>query len=282
MDYTRFSFRAVVDWLEIAITTVAPTNAPTIRRKGALCYVTPIDAGAGGAATRFCFRIYDPDSWAGIRGIIAEIEQATPFAMPPTVTGMEISFDAYSNGATLNELAALAADFCRFNTAAISNNRRIAGRWRGDTEGLPGQAYARRKVAAGRVIAIGDKTAPISQRIYFKTTDHNGQSIPDADYRARIEVTLQGKALPMTTLDDGEGYSFEGLAAFFKFRALKDGLDPTAKAAAEYPARIGERGERKRREGGTRLYAKGTRADTPLNRKAYDALRELSRRMAKP
>lgn len=150
----------------------------------------------------------------------------------------------------------------------------------GDTEGLPSQAYARRKIAAGRVIAIGNKTDPTSQRIYFKTTDHNGKPIEDTrEHRARIEVTLQGEALPMTTLEDWEGYSFKGLAEFFKFRVLKDGLDPTIKAAAEYPARIGKREKRNRREGGTRLYAKQTRADTALNRKAYDALRELTRRM---
>lgn len=280
MDYTRFRFRAVVDWLEIETTTAKPTNAPTIRRKGALCYVTPIDAVAGGAASRFRFRIYDPENWNSVRQIIAEIEHATPLATPPTVTAIEVSFDAYGKGATRDELAALAADFGRFNTAAISDNRRIAGRWKGDTEGLLSQAYARRRIAAGRVVAIGNKTDPISQRIYFKTTDHNGQAMSASNYRARIEVTLQGEALPMTALDDWAGYSFERLADFFKFRTLKDGLDPITRAAAEYSARIGERKTRNRREGGTRIYAKSTRADTALNRKAYDALRELTRRMA--
>lgn len=281
MDYTLFRFKAVVDWVEIEITTTTPTNFTTIRRKGRLCYVAPLNASSGGAASRFRFRIYDPDSWAGIRQIVAEIERSKPFSTLPKVTGIEVSFDAYSKGATSDQLATLAADFARFNSAAISDNKRIAGRWKGDTEGIPNQATMRRKVAAGREVVIGDRDDPITQRAYFKTTDHNGQPIPNqSDHRARIEVTLQGDAMPITTLDECDGYRFEGLAEFFKFRTLKDGLDPVEKAAADSLPRIGKRGERNRREGGTRLYAKPTRADTALNRKAYDALRELTRRMS--
>lgn len=282
LDYSRFRFRAVVDWLEVEITTGKPTNAQTVRRKGSLCYVTPVEVSAGGATTRFRFRLYDPDQWSDIAATLTKLEQEFPFSAPPMVSGIEVSFDAYANGASTDELAELTANFYKFNSMPVSTNRRIAGRWKGDTEGIAGHKHTVRKTDEGRVIAIGNKSDPISQRIYFKTVDNNGQALPDEQHRARIEVTLQGDAVPLTALEDWHDFKFTTLAGYFKFRQLKDQLDPYARTGAECLDQIGERRKRSRKGGGTRLYAKVTQADTALNRKAYDALRELSRRMGKP
>lgn len=72
IDYSRFRFRAVVDWIEIEILTERHTNFQTVQEKlrvilglpeGKDPYVQALEKGAGGRATVFRFRIYDPKNW---------------------------------------------------------------------------------------------------------------------------------------------------------------------------------------------------------------------------
>ncbi len=279
MPYSRFRFKAVVDWIELEIQTVKATNFQTLRRGSGVNFVESQDAGGGGAAKVFRFRIQDPGRWSDVEDVLSRLP---PLAIAPKVTGIEIALDAYSEDSSRERLAELAAHFAKYNTAPASTNRRFSGRWKGDVEPFRHIAGNTRKLQAGRVINVGNKGDPRSQRIYVKTTDNNAQPLPDSGCRARFENTFQGAGLTAnrlpTLLHDWGCFRFESLSAFYAFRTLKDGLDPIVAVAMEAHPQVGERKKINRKEGGTRLHPKPTRADSLLNELARDALRKLSLR----
>ena len=200
------------------------------------------------------------------------------------MTAIEISFDAYSKGASRDELAELAARFHKYQTYPVSGNRRFSGRWRGDVDGLSACDRTRRMISQGRVINIGNKTDVQSQRIYYKTTDDGGRPLPDSQHRARIEITLKEVIPPVQIFRECSQMRFESHSRFFRFRMLKDDLDPITRIAAERADQIGERKQRWRAKkdqtgySGDRLYSLATQADVALNNHARNALRNLSQR----
>ncbi len=292
-NYSNFKFMAVVDWIELEIQTATPTKFWRIRKAiKELPFVTPCDPVTGDAFPR-CFsntpttlfrtRVQDPYCWLDVIKKSKEIAENFPLAAIPKVIAIEIAFDAYSKGASREELAELTARFHKYQTHPVSGNRRFSGRWKGDVEGLTAFDRTRRMISQGRVINIGNKTDIQSQRIYFKTTD-KGKLLPDFQHRARIEVTLKKVLPPVQIFSECTKMSFESYSRFFQFRTLKDGLDPITRIAAERTDQIGERKQRwrakKDRTGysGDRLYSVATQADVALNNYARYALRELSRR----
>jgi hypothetical protein len=146
---------------------------------------------------------------------------------------------------------------------------------------------ARRMLAGGREIIIGNKTDELSQRIYFKTTDKGGVPLEDEDmHRARVEITVQGGALPFKSWGEWASFRFErkenNLSRFFTFRKDRNlnSLSPLHRIILERRPQIGERKEqrRSRKGGGQRLYNSETVADIELNKRARGALRNLSGR----
>lgn len=134
-----------------------------------------------------------------------------------------------------------------------------------------------RHIHEGWQLGIGNRSDDYYQHIYFKTKDKGGElALDPKDYRARIEITLQGAALPLQPLDAWEGFRFESLTDWFRFRKMKDDLTPTEKQYADRMVQIGEKAIRNRAGGGTRLHGKMTRADVLLNDRAKGALRRLS------
>jgi hypothetical protein len=280
MDYSRFRFKAVVDWIEIEIQTAKPTNFHTLRRIGTLPHVRAQNEGPGGAATIFRFEVYDPDSWHDIILSISKLEAEYAFSAAPIVTGIEIAFDAYSKGeATADELCELTASYYRNMTLPVSSNRRLYRDFKGSGKAIPRQFPALiRDISEGWQIGIGDKKAAQYQHLYFKTVDYNGKELPKAKHRARIEITLRGNELP-SSIEEWREKDFTKVSRFFKFRKPKDNLDSFTQVIVGAVPQIGERKERKRKEGGgVRLYHKPTQADKVLNEKASQALRNLTSR----
>lgn len=285
MNYARFRFLAVVDWIELEIQTMKPTNAGAMRRHGELSYATPRDAGDGGAATIFRFKLYDPESWHEVTTKLQAIADAHPLATPPKVTAIEISFDAYSSGASHEEMSELTARFYKYMTHPVSANRRLYHELKGGVKAMPLQFDSLvRHVGEGWQIGIGNKTDDHYQHAYLKTTDKGGQQLEEDEHRARVEITLRGAGLPCQTLKEWECFNFTTLTKFFNFRELKPDLDPTTRAWAEKIRQIGERKQRWRVKNdlsgysGERLYAKATKADCTLNDQARYKLRVLSQR----
>lgn len=297
MDYSLFRSRAEVDWIEIEVSTVDRTNHQTVRRRIAerlgetpftnSIHAEPLNKSSGGAASIFCITIQNPQCFGDALGVIDAVSDCLPLAAPPLVTGIEVSIDAYAKkdkGATQADLVELVAHFYRGLTRPASDNRRFAGRWKGDTKGVNiWLDRVKRDIADGRVIVIGDRDAPISQRIYFKTTDKGGKvTLPEDRRRARIEITLQGAVVSELLGKDLRRLSFEKLSKYFKFRTPDldkiNNLNKMIRHSVENRSVNGERKPRKMRDGSTRLYDTSTCADTKLNKRASDALRELSRR----
>jgi hypothetical protein len=282
MDYTVFRFRAEVDWIELEIQTRTPTNFMTIRRAMGLKYVEPLDAAGGGAATVFRFRIQDPENHHGVTTKLDELAASFPLVGTPVVTTVEIALDAYSRGmATRGDLIELTARFRKFDTTPASANRRFGGRWKGDVEPASHHATDMRRLAEGRVLNVGNKSDSRSQRFYFKCTDGGGKPIKkEKEHRARMENTLRGEELPCQALKDWLEFDFTQLSGMYRFRMLESNLSPTMRIVVETSPQLGERRtpEQQKRMRTRRLHSRLTPADTALNGRAYDALRELTRR----
>lgn len=291
MNHSDFTFSSVVDWIELEFVTANTTNAPTIRRRcGISDFIAPINAESSGAATVFRTRVQAPQSWQDVEARILMIGKQFPLQSAPTISGIEVSFDARRKpAATHEDLADLAARFYKFSTFVSSKNHRYEGAFLGGVNGITGGFEAiRENIRQGRVIAIGSQKSgrhgkhdPISQRIYLKATDNNGQQLPESEHRARIEVTLQDDGLPNPSIDFWATFDFTTLTDQFRFRKIKPGLSISDQLVADRMPQIGARNTRNRKEGGTRVYGRLTSADTILNKRSKDALRRLTTRWCK-
>lgn len=300
MDYSGFKFKAVVDWIEIEIRTSKHTKFEIVR--GTLKtildfpehknpYVEPLDEGDGRRATVFRFRIYDPKNWQQITEIVRKLGKQHPFAEMPKVAVIEVALDAYSKNESMDELAEMVADYYRKMSRLVSPNRRLYR----DYKGSPESMYIRRPLLVRRIkegwqIGIGSTTDELYQHAYLKITD-NGETLPINEYRARLEIRLQGAELPCRSFEEWKHFEFASLSEFFRFRKIKDGLDSITQMLMEEKPQIGERiepqrtesdrkmlGARKVKWGNIRLHSPATRSDLLLNNKARYALRNLSDR----
>lgn len=281
MNYRDFNFRAVVDWIEIEIQTTTATHYDAIRRHGELSYVEPMNPSTEGkSATIFHIRIHDSANWNEVVGTVSTIADKFALAKPFEVVGIEVALDAYGHGnTTQEELASVAASFVKFTTHTHENRRMY--REMGEGSFAPPTHFASlvRHLEAGWQIGVGNKNSDCYQHIYLKTTDHNKLPLPASEHRARIEITLRGNELPCHTLDEWSRCNFSALAKpYFSFRKLRSDLTPLEKVTADVNMKIGRRVIRNRREGGTRLFSKLTRADSSLNTLARYKLRDLSAR----
>jgi len=298
MDYRHLRFRAEVDWIELEISTIARTNFPAVQRalKSALSmpeernpFVEARDAGSGGAASIFRFRLHAPKAWTSVASTLTQLDQKFPFANAAKVTAIEVAFDAYSKTESAARLAEQAARFYKFCTLIVADDRnsRIYRDFAGSGASIPFHRTAlERRLSDGWQIGIGDRSANRYQHIYVKTTDENGTALPQEDHRARIEITLRGEAVPYRNIDEWAKADFaKDLSMSAKFRMMKPNLDRLRTLMLNDNAfQVGERKQRWRiaKDGksysGDRQFRPSTKADTVLNAKARDAFRELSRR----
>ena len=296
MNYKNFRFNAVIDWIELEIETVNPTNFQTIKRHiiqpGKKPYVKAIDQAAGGAASQFRFKIQDPKNWQHVAAILNGINDDTPLVAEATIVkSIEVSFDAYSNTANRDELVRLTELFYRYLTNPVSLKRRFSGRkgFKKDVEAIDSTFVLRRLLDKGRNICIGNneddstgfkkyKTDDEYMQIYCKTTDNNGIPISSSDYRARIEIRLKGGALPCTNLNSWREYKFESLSRYFNFRTMNNRVLALAPKeflkAFDSITQLSSIGGYKRRK-----HPLITSPDIELNNHVYEALRCLSDRM---
>lgn len=280
-NYSDLRFRAVVDWIELEIETAQSTHYDAIRRHGVLSYVEPMNPRAEGkSATIFRIRVHDPETWNSVVIAIGGIANRFALAMPYKVVGIEVAVDAYGIGhSSANELASVAASFAKFTTHT-NLNRRMYREWREGSFAPPSNfSSVVRHLVDGWQIGVGDKTSDCYQHIYFKTTDHNKEPLKVDLHRARIEITLRGNMLPCNTLEEWSRCNFAMLAKpYFSFRQLRSRLSPIEQVCADNKMDNGKRAKRNRKEGGTRLFSRLTKADSELNDIARYKLRDLSDR----
>jgi hypothetical protein len=259
MNYSGFKANAVVDWIDIEITTAVPTQQRWIRRdlRRILClaegardiWVEPINPGPGGVSCVFRIRLHDApaNSYGELERIMGALAQGKPFAARPKVHAIEIAVDFYGKGqaniAALPDLTeqlqtgiAARGNPRQFDPGIGSKGRnaylseRCTGEdKRGTDYWLAADANA---IDPALVLNIGNKGDQqrciqgddICWRVYFKRTDKGGMPLPPDEQRARAEFTLQGAELTgrgITDLDSLSGYRFERLADLLHFRRLK-------------------------------------------------------------
>lgn len=275
-DYSRYRFRAEVDWIELRIVTATPTNFQTVKRRLGVDFVEPEGSGLGGACTEFSVKFQSPASWAEIDARLRTLTADHSFGEPVAVTGVEIALDAYSRNNSRDDLIEMTASFYRCACKLVSTNRR-ASRKKGESQGLNTLPQLRQLVTDGFNIYIGEKTDNQRQHIYLKETDRGGL-MPLAEHRARTEVTLTGDQIPEAAFGGWKTRDFTEFASFFKFRSLKPALPLLVAAPLKSSVQIGEARMRKSAKGHCRAFSRSTQADAKLNALAFDALRELSRR----
>ncbi len=275
-DYSRYKFRAEVDWIELRIVTTAPTNFQTVRRRLGVGFADPKDSGAGGACTEFYVKFQAPKSWATIQESLKELTVDHRLAEPVMVTGIEVALDAYSINQTRNDLVDMTARFYHGAALVVSDNRRASKR-QGESYGLETLPQLHNLIADGYNIYIGNQSDTERQHIYLKETD-SSTALPPNQHRARTEFTLEREKLPTQSFQDWEGNDFTTFAPYFKFRRLKSDLPPDIAAPKRMMAQVGARRARKTPQGHYRAFSRSTVADSKLNALAFDALRELNRR----
>lgn len=191
-------------------------------------HADPLDKGAGGAASKFEIRIQHPCSYAVIEKIISDLEVKYGLATPPKIRAVEVSIDFYHDSADYLALKEM-TERLMFSIVPyeISNPRMH------DLSG--GMLPASRFVDPTKTLYIGNKCDDVMWRIYLKRTDESflGEDgirvvkhLPNSEFRARVEVQLQGNALKQIGLETAKGllqFSFERLhsAGLFKF-AIRD------------------------------------------------------------
>lgn len=276
-DYSAYRFRAEVDWIELRIVTVKPTNFQTVKRRLGVTYVEAMNEDLGGAATVFKAKFQAPRSWADISERIKHLTDDHPLAERIKVEQVEIAFDAYSNQQSHHQLVEMALQFYRGAAKLVSNNRRASKSKTEASNNLLVTTEVQGMLSDGYNIYIGNELDNERQHIYVKETDA-AHPLPVDQHRARTEFTLNGEKVSEPLFEVWNEHDFKQYAPYFKFRQLKDDLPLTTAHARHSLAQFGECRPRKARNGNTRLFSSSTAADAKLNAIAFDSLRELSRR----
>jgi hypothetical protein len=272
---SHYRFAAEVDWIKVRFSTRSPTNFQMIRRHlPQASRVDAIEQGPSGAATAFVATIQDPGSWRRVDACMQRLCEVVPLGPLLNVAGIEVSLDAYSKSNSRADIIQMAATFYKGLTNPVSDNHRFSGRYLGDAEGIPNSRTLQDRLSKGRVICIGNVDDDLMQRIYAKDTDNGGKvALPVTDHRARIEIRVQGAALPAHDWVQWGKFEFQSLKAWFKFRRIRDDLSPVEQLVMDHAPQVGVGGHGRRRT------SRMTEANVSLNRKAYDALRRLTDKM---
>jgi hypothetical protein len=284
--YSNIKVMACIDWVEVQIQTVKPTNFTTIRKRLEAPYVVALDDEhkplpihkSNSAASVFKLRVHDVKNWQQLSTDLNSLLNTNELADCPKVLGVEVAIDAWSKGATREDLIHQTRDFFRFLSAPRSKNQRMFAGPKVKPTGIPSKPEMLSRIAQGHPMYIGSQSGDgVSYRIYFKQVDKD-KPLPQAEHRARIEVTLAGDALPFQSLDEASQRSIASLKQYFSFRQIKT-------SAYERMPEMGKHfldevikmpGERMK---GRIKYFPMTEADIELNQRIYDALRELNRKL---
>lgn len=274
----NFKYNATIDWIELEIATVDKSNFQSMKRAAGIKFVEAINAEDSGASKNFKLKYHDITSWHVLEKIVDELNYIKPLS-DVRISGVEISFDAYSIKNDRNELIEKTAEFYWFLQKPCSVNRRVVTSYKGSAEQLLNHQSTIRRIDDGYSILIGSQKDDLcSQRIYYKTIDSK-TLLPIQEHRARYEITLIGDACPFHTIEEAKAYKFSDLKEWFKFRKIKENISSTNLMLTKASRQLGSINGRRRTGGGVRVNSYGTQANVTLNRIAYDKLRGLTKRL---
>lgn len=279
IDKQKFEYKAVIDFVEVRFRTKQSSNGFSIKRNVGFDYVRPLDKGPGSAANEYVVKVQDVKRWTDLEKFFNRLKSNYDLESEPTITCVEVSFDAYSKGATYDDMIEHVANYYWMLANPVSENRRFTLGRKGTTQGLGSRSYLLNRLRRSGTIYIGDhRYDQEGMRIYYKTTDKDSQ-LPMDKHRARIEITLRGDKCPFKTLEEARNFQFSNLTRYFKFRQLKDDVQGLNLIIADRTPVLGERKPRKRKGVGGYFYSAMTSADSVLNEIVYESLRKLTQRL---
>ena len=294
MDYSRYRFVSVVDWVELEVRTLKATQGKHLHAAGAglFSHAHGINPQTGEkydecfkntATTHFTIRIQAPERFATILAALEPIRHRLDPSHAIVVRGIEIALDAYAKqGTATEELAEMTAHFLKGINRIAPDHPRIYRR-KNETRAIGSHRELIQALMDGFQIGIGDGHGDRFQHGYLKTKD-SGENLAATKHRARIEIRLQGKASPVQTLEDLADFNFASLSDYFRFRQFGEPQGDLERLIAERQICLGNiidgYGELvaiNRKEGGTRKNKRGTKA-SPLSEISRSRLRKLSER----
>ena len=273
--YSDFRFEGFLDWMELRLTLVRPTQTRYLREAIPASWAgggkAPYVESAGGKEcqtdTVFTFRIQDPRSVWIVVYELARLVERFPLARPPEIVGVECGVDAYPTGPGAS-LVDMAETFYRCLSTPASTNRRITGAKGTKGTAISGSETRRQNRAAlrrGQTLVIGNQTDPVAHRVYIKEGT-----------RARYEVTLQGTAVPFTTFDEWAVFGFEKLSNYFRWRMHNEAVHGMTQVLHDRPVTLAGFNAKSSTHRRGRVHRVGTVADHELRDEALKALRRLS------
>jgi hypothetical protein len=289
IDYAAFTFKAVVDWIEVTVTLPAASQPRHVRDRMPfhwhLPYVTAETDDASRTATGFTFRVQNP---SGPGQLLHDAQLIVQSGQPPLdecnveIKGIEVSFDAYSNTQDRSALIAITEEMI-WTQSLLASPARLCPYF--DKPGVANRGAVRRLLEDGSgTFNAGDKSSDFAQRWYLKTYDSRGGEsytrLPAAEHCARAEVTLRGSRLPFTTLKDWREFRFETLRTpYFSWRVPHESvrLAHTLPPWMEQFRSLGLVEGSARRRMDRRKSKPGTRPNFVLQQYAKNALERLTR-----
>lgn len=287
-----YDLRAVVDWAEVRVTLAGPSQFRHVRdrllaanpHQGKKPFVLGQDEDGSHTATRFVFRVQDVQ---GPAKLLAEVQAACRPGDPPLteedieVLGIEVALDAYPRTPKARaDLAGAAAHLWRHHARPPAGTTRICHDRHGEIAFQPERI--RYALAHGWTVNCGDTDAPHRSRYYLKDYDtRDGDAyapLPEADHRARAEVTLSGDRVPFTTIAGWRAFRFETLAPLLALRRADTTHSlPPLLALLRDQTRHGRPADPEKQANHRRTHRKDTAADTTANERIRAALRALTR-----
>lgn len=218
-----FKVTACIDWLDVVIATRRPSQHQHVQDAliditGTKLWVEVLDKQAGNVGTAFRLRFHDmlANDHQKLQRTLDELSIRYPFVAAPSVAAVEVACDfrhkAGSISATLAMTHRLQSSLFADGVKPRQFDPAIGGNRYLDHHGD--------RLDPNLNFRIGNKEDPFAWQVYYKRTD-NQQPLPEDQWRARVEVTLQGSALEehgMSLLSDLQHFRFDKLAGLFRFR----------------------------------------------------------------
>ncbi|MCL8308364.1 hypothetical protein [Pseudomonas putida] len=218
-----FKVTACIDWLDVTIKTSRPTQhhhlQETLRTTGIAgtkLWVETLDKQAGGVGTVFRIRFHDVDDYAGLSNALDELCIRYPFVAPPKIAGIEVACDFRHKTGSISETQAMTL---RLQSSIFADGEKHR-QYDPDTAQNRFLDHPGARLDPNLNFRIGNKEDAISWQIYFKRVNKK-QPLPEDQWRARVEVTLQRSAPQengLNLLSDLQAFRFDKLAGLFRFR----------------------------------------------------------------
>ena len=288
-----YDLRVVVDWVSVRVTLAGPSQPRHVRDRMRAVprwattppYAKPCTDDSSGTASSFTFTVQDPPPPAQL---LDDLQALRRPGDPPLndedieVLGIEIALDARPRTPEARaDLAGAAAYLWRHHARPPAGTTRIChAHQHGEIAFQPERI--RQALADGWTVNCGDTDASHRSRYYVKNYDSRDSiayaPLPEADHRARAEITLSGDFVPFKSIADWRDYRFEKLAPLLALRrASATDTPPPLLALLRDQSRHGRPADPEKQASHRRTHRKDTAADTAANERVRAALRALTR-----